>query len=58
MMNTSFCSTGGTILILNIFGKVFKGPKLVKISPNKTYAGMFGGYFLSIISRAVSDFII
>tara|TARA_Y100000590_G_scaffold130088_1_gene148619 strand:- start:6278 stop:6925 length:648 start_codon:yes stop_codon:yes gene_type:complete len=33
-----------------IFGKIFKGPKLIKISPNKTYAGMFGGYFLSIIS--------
>ena len=33
-----------------IFGKVFKGPKLIKISPNKTYAGMLGGYFLSIIS--------
>ncbi len=31
-----------------IFGKVFKGPKLTKISPNKTYAGMFGGFFLSI----------
>tara|TARA_Y100000741_G_scaffold338411_1_gene298492 strand:- start:649 stop:1305 length:657 start_codon:yes stop_codon:yes gene_type:complete len=30
------------------FGKIFKGPKLIKISPNKTYAGMFGGYFLSI----------
>ena len=33
-----------------IFGKIFKGPKLTKISPNKTYAGMFGGYILSIIS--------
>ena len=32
-----------------IFGKIFKGPKLTKISPNKTYAGMIGGYFLSII---------
>ena len=32
-----------------IFGKIFKGPKLTQISPNKTYAGMFGGYFLSII---------
>ena len=32
-----------------IFGKLFKGPKLTKISPNKTYSGMFGGYFLSII---------
>ena len=32
-----------------IFGRTFKGPKLTKISPNKTYSGMFGGYFLSII---------
>jgi phosphatidate cytidylyltransferase len=32
-----------------IFGKVFQGPKLTKISPNKTYAGMIGGYFLSIL---------
>jgi len=32
-----------------IFGKIFKGPKLTKISPNKTYAGMIGGYFLSIL---------
>ena len=33
-----------------IFGKIFKGPKLTKISPNKTYSGMIGGYFLSLIS--------
>tara|TARA_A100001011_G_scaffold394450_2_gene486914 strand:- start:87 stop:758 length:672 start_codon:yes stop_codon:yes gene_type:complete len=26
------------------FGKIFKGPKLTKISPNKTYAGVLGGY--------------
>ena len=32
-----------------MFGKFFKGPKLTKISPNKTYAGMIGGYFISII---------
>ena len=32
-----------------IFGKIFKGPKLTKISPRKTYAGMFGGFLLSII---------
>ena len=32
-----------------VFGKMFKGPKLTKISPNKTYSGMIGGYFLSII---------
>ena len=33
-----------------IFGKIFKGPKLTKISPNKTYSGMIGSFFLSIIS--------
>ena len=31
------------------FGKIFKGPKLTAISPNKTYAGMIGGYFLSVL---------
>ena len=31
-----------------IFGKIFKGPKLTRISPNKTYAGMVGGYLLSL----------
>ena len=33
-----------------VFGKLLKGPKLTKISPNKTYAGMIGGYLLSIAS--------
>ncbi len=32
-----------------IFGKFLKGPKLTKISPNKTYAGMLGGFILSVI---------
>ena len=36
-----------------LFGKLFKGPKLTKISPNKTYAGMIGGYFLSLITLTV-----
>jgi len=31
------------------FGKLFKGPKLTKISPNKTISGMFGSFFLSIL---------
>ena len=35
------------------FGKIFKGPKLTTISPNKTYAGMFGGYLLSLICLIV-----
>ncbi len=33
-----------------IFGKVFKGPKLTKISPKKTFSGVAGGYLLSIIA--------
>ena len=32
-----------------VIGKIFKGPKLTKISPNKTYSGMIGGYLFSII---------
>ena len=32
-----------------IFGKTFKGPKLTKISPNKTYSGMIGSFIFSII---------
>ena len=36
-----------------VFGKIFKGPKLTKFSPNKTYAGMIGGYLLSIVSAII-----
>ena len=36
-----------------VFGKLFKGPKLTKISPNKTYAGMIGGYLLSLICLTI-----
>ena len=32
-----------------IFGKIFKGPRLTKISPNKTYSGVIGSYILSFI---------
>ena len=35
-----------------IFGNLFKGPKLTKISPKKTYSGVIGGYFFSIILMA------
>jgi len=31
-----------------IFGKIFKGPKLTKISPKKTYSGVIGSFILSI----------
>ena len=32
-----------------IFGKIFKGPKLTKISPKKTYAGVIGSFLLSLV---------
>ena len=30
------------------FGKFLRGPKLIKISPNKTYSGMFGSFLFAI----------
>ena len=36
-----------------IFGKMFKGPKLTKISPKKTLSGAIGGYILSIIILSI-----
>ena len=35
------------------FGKMLKGPKLTKISPKKTYAGVFGSFLLSFIAGSV-----
>ena len=32
-----------------LFGNIFKGPKITRISPNKTYSGVFGGYICSSI---------
>ena len=32
-----------------IFGKIFKGKKLTKISPNKTYSGLIGSFILSLV---------
>ena len=32
-----------------VVGKLIKGPKLSKISPNKTYSGMLGSFLFSII---------
>ena len=32
-----------------IFGKLFGGKKLTKISPNKTYSGSFGSLLLSVV---------
>ena len=36
-----------------VFGKIFKGPKLTKISPNKTYAGVFGSFLSSLIAGLI-----
>ena len=36
-----------------IFGKTFKGPKLTKTSPNKTYAGALGSIFLTMLIIAI-----
>ena len=32
-----------------LFGKLLKGPKLTKISPNKTFSGMLGSFLLPLI---------
>ena len=31
-----------------VFGKIFKGLKLTKISPNKTYSGVIGSFLISL----------
>ena len=36
-----------------IFGKFFKGPKLIKISPKKTYSGALGGFILSLFAAFI-----
>lgn len=39
-----------------IFGKIFKGPKLSKISPNKTISGSIGSFFLTGLVFSTSIF--
>ena len=36
-----------------VFGKIFKGPKLSKISPKKTYAGVIGSFLLSFTTGLI-----
>ena len=43
-----FTDTGGYI-----FGKVLKGPRLTKISPKKTYSGVFGSFLISLLSGLI-----
>ena len=61
--NISDSSLDNIILLLTIcistdiggyvFGKILKGPKLTKISPNKTISGVLGSYIFSIISVVI-----
>jgi len=39
-----------------IFGKLFGGPKLIKISPNKTWSGAFGSIILSQLAFVIFFF--
>ena len=41
-----------------IFGKIFKGPKLTKISPKKTFSGAIGSIFLTITIMILLFFLI
>jgi phosphatidate cytidylyltransferase len=36
-----------------VFGKLFKGPKLTKYSPNKTFTGTIGSFIFSIFSMII-----
>ena len=44
------CITISTDIGGFVFGKIFKGKKLSKISPKKTYSGMIGSYTISLIA--------
>ena len=44
----AFSDIGGIL-----FGKFFKGPKLTKISPNKTISGSIGSFLLSILTSSI-----
>ena len=37
-----------------LFGKFFKGPKLTKVSPNKTYSGAIGSIILSCLAISIT----
>ena len=45
LLSICICSDIGGL----IFGKIFKGKKLTKLSPNKTISGSIGSFILSII---------
>ena len=50
---TIFSDVGGYI-----FGKTFKGKKILKISPNKTISGIIGSFIFAILSVFFISFII
>ena len=41
-----------------VFGKLFKGPKLTSLSPNKTFSGMMGSFIMSILSMFILIYIL
>ena len=41
-----------------IVGKTFKGPKLTKISPNKTYSGAIGSFIFTFLILSIFIFIL
>tara|TARA_Y100000591_G_scaffold319978_1_gene332731 strand:+ start:621 stop:1280 length:660 start_codon:yes stop_codon:yes gene_type:complete len=36
-----------------LFGKIFKGPKLTRISPNKTISGSLGSFIFSMLTSSI-----
>ena len=40
-----------------VFGKMFKGRKLTKISPNKTYSGLYGSFITSYTTMIIFYYI-
>ena len=45
---SAFSDIGGFVI-----GKTFQGPRLTKISPNKTYSGSVGSFIFSILSGLI-----
>ena len=41
-----------------VFGKIFKGKKISKISPSKTFSGVFGSIIFSLFSVFIIDMVV
>ena len=54
LFSICICSDVGGLL----FGKIFKGKKLTKISPNKTISGSIGSFFLSLCLVPIFHFLL